>query len=111
MSSCYEAARPGANAGSYQARACDACARTTAVLDVTHYVPALTWPGIGAPATAASWLWSAAAADADQAAEAEDWAPAGPVDAGPGDASPGNPGPGNAGAGDVTRTSPAPEPR
>jgi hypothetical protein len=43
---------------------------------VTHYVPALTWPGIGAPATAASWLWSAAAAEADQVAEAEDWAPA-----------------------------------
>ena len=91
--------------GLMRARACDACARTTAVFDVTHYVPALTWPGIGAPATAASWLWSAAAA------EAGDFGPADPRDAGPADAGPGNPDPVNAGAGDVTRTSPAPEPR
>jgi hypothetical protein len=72
MSSCYEAARPGANAGSYRTRACDTRARTVAVLDVTQYAPTLPWPGIGAPATAASWLWSAAAA------EAEDFAPADP---------------------------------
>jgi hypothetical protein len=51
---------------------CDTNVRTAAVLDVTRYVPTLPWPGIGAPATAASWLWSAAAA------EAEDCAPADP---------------------------------
>jgi hypothetical protein len=51
---------------------CDTHARAIAVLDVTRYVPTLLWPGIGAPATAASWLWSAAAA------EAEDCAPADP---------------------------------
>jgi hypothetical protein len=57
-------------------RACDARARTVAVLDVTRYAPTLPWPGIGAPATAASWLWSAAAAEAED--EAEDFAPADP---------------------------------
>jgi hypothetical protein len=71
MSSCYEAARPGANAGSYRTRAGDMRARTVAVLDVTRYVPTLPWPGIGAPATAASWLWSAAAAGAEDSAPAD----------------------------------------
>lgn len=37
----------------------------------------LLWPGIGAPATAASWLWSAAAAEADDPGRAE-LAPLGP---------------------------------
>lgn len=71
MLSCYEAARPGANAGPYRTQGCDTDVRPAAVLTVTRYVPTLPWPGIGAPATAASWLWSAAAAAADECAPAD----------------------------------------
>jgi hypothetical protein len=62
--------------GSYRTWGCDARIGAVAVLDVTRYAPTLPWPGIGAPATAASWLWSAAAAEAEDCAPADPETPA-----------------------------------